>query len=67
MVNAISYESFFELGVEGMLFATPEGIVLDANREACRALGWAHRQAGCSASGRALIRRRAKKRSRLRA
>jgi PAS domain S-box-containing protein len=41
VVNALSYESFFEFGTEGMLFATPEGTVLDANREACRVLGWA--------------------------
>jgi PAS domain S-box-containing protein len=44
VVNALSYESFFELGAEGMLFATPEEIVLDANQEACHALGWAREE-----------------------
>ncbi len=33
VVNALSYETYFELGAKGMLFVTPEGTVLDANRE----------------------------------
>ena len=39
VVNALSYETYFELGAKGMLFVTPEGTVLDANREARRVLG----------------------------
>ena len=40
VVNALSYETYFELGAKGMLFVTPEGTVLNASREARRVLGW---------------------------
>ena len=39
-VSRLDYGSFFELTTDGMLLATAAGTVLDANREACRALGW---------------------------
>jgi len=47
----LDHRLFFQASADGMILATPDGDVLDANAEACRMLRWAREELLCADLG----------------